>query len=219
MTTTIFLIAITLLQSSPAFADNTKVASMNAKKPVEVTFRYSIEHDILKGAYTVFNHSDTPILIFDRIWNPETQHLDSNWVYVAITGKIAVLKRTLELIPKNLQVETPPVPYGREVAPSGSANGEFTVALPLTEANPYDEFLRELQGSKPSRAAKIRNLEFEVGWCLKSDLVEQNEPAPIKRDGESFWLFQYGQIENRLKSAKSAPAPVRLPAQAVPSPR
>lgn len=189
--------------------------SMNAKSPISVEFKHSVVGQYLEVRYSIANRSGKPIFVFDRLWSNQAQKVDPNWAYVRISGKTAVFRRMMEIMPRGVHMETPPEPYGREIAAGEAVAGAFKIQIPLTEGGPYDR----MQGRKPSGTVSIDKIELEIGWCPKSDLEKGlGSLSPVKYAGETLWPFSYGQLRRVQKTAKSLSSPAQLRARVL-SPR
>lgn len=178
----------------------------------DVQFEYKLNADSLEINYFVSNRSDGPIFIFDRLWNMETQSLDHNWVYVDIEDRVAILKRQMELLPRGLRFENPPVPYARELLPGQRATARFKVGLPLVETGPYDHIVK--RGER--RDVAINKLEFRLGWCPKP-IASAIPPGvtPVEINGELLWLLPYGLVANLQIVTRAPQQPIELTVHAV----
>ncbi len=216
--TTLFLQALLgIPQKSPAAntKDVIEAATMNVKSPVDVTLTHSVADGQLSVQYSVTNHSDKPIFIFDRLWSNKDQKIDENWAYVTIAGKTAIFRRLLELMPRGVRMETPPEPYGREIAPGSTSSGSFRIRLPIAEGGPFDRML----GRRPDQTVLIEKIKMEIGWCPKSELERGLDSlSPVKSGKELLWPFAYGQVKGVQKTVRSASRPAQLNARIL-SPR
>lgn len=224
MSTKIFIVTALFLQAllgitqkSPAAntKDAIEAATMNAKSPVAITLTHSVADGQLSAQYSITNHSDKPVFIFDRLWSNKERKIDENWAYVTIAGKTAIFRRLLEIMPRGVRMETPPEPYGREIAPGSTSTGTFKIRLPITEGGPFDRML----GRRPDKTVRIEKIKMEIGWCPKSELESGLDAiSPVKSGNELLWPFGYGQVKGVQKTAKSASRPAQFDARTL-SPR
>ncbi|HLG98925.1 MAG TPA: hypothetical protein VKX49_21620 [Bryobacteraceae bacterium] len=162
--------------------------------------------------YSLENTASQTILVFDRLWDMQTNTLKPDWAYVEIHESAATIKRAIEPLPKGLHIENPIVPYGREISPHSKASGRFSLGLPLTESGAYSGFLYPGAQQKPGA---IREIRFEVGWCPKPVSLP---PAlhPVEMNGETLWLLPYGLVSMLQQIARSSPFQLDVPGLAFP---
>ena len=107
-------------------------------------------------------------------------------------------------------MEELPEPYGRKIAPGGSATGAFRVALPLASSGAYDFAIQPKRG--PS--VDVEQLELQLGWCRKKDFGAYAATVrPVEEAGEMLWPFSFLNIAKIQKIARSAPADAALRAR------
>lgn len=159
--------------------------------------------------YSLTNTSAAPILVFDRMWDSQTQALDPNWAYVEIRSGRALVKRMMENPPQGLHVSEPKVPYGREVAPGAKADGVITLPAPLTERGAYDNFTHRSKQFAPTRVTAVG---FALGYAVKPASLP---PAfkPVEMNGEKLLLLDRPLVASLQRTATSEPAAASLDAQ------
>ena len=180
------------------------------QQELRVDLRVHQTPEQLELAYSFENASAQPILVFDRLWDMSASALKQNWAHVEIQGGTATIQRAIEQIPQGLHLETPAVPYGREIAAHATGAGKFSIELPLKEAGEYFGFMhRGVQAT----TVPIHEIKFELGWCLKPASLP---PAihPVELNKETLWLLPYGLAINLQVVASSAPVRVELSGQA-----
>jgi hypothetical protein len=207
-----YILAAVLFQAflGSSHAAQAAETSMYVKLPVAIELKQSTAGGQLKIEYSVTNRSGKPIFIFDRLWSAHAHTIDANWAYVQIIGKTAIIRRLMETMPPGVHMETPPEPYGREIAPKATATGVFKIQLPISEWGPFDRML----GRTPGETVSIDKIALEIGWCPKNELeLGLNELSPVKSGAEILWPFSYGQLKGVQRTVKSAPSPAKLRAR------
>jgi len=191
--------------SSPGTQAGREKVTMEVVPTIELEVHSAPDH--LEIRYSFLNRTTGPILIFDRFYDLKKEALDPGWVYVEIAGEVAMLKRQMELLPRGLHFDDPPVPYAREIAPGGKTAGSFKLPIPILESGPYNHIVKR---GKP-REVRIQGIEMHMGWCPKPGR-EKLPPVlePWEQDGERLLLLPYGTVAGLQKVSKSARIPVNL---------
>ena len=180
------------------------------QQELSVSLRVQPTLDHLEFEYSFENTSSQPILVFDRLWDMQANALKPTWAYIDIRDGKAAIKRLMETIPRGLHLDSPAVPYGREIAPHTQSGGKFSIALPLKQSGAYDGFVRRGAQLKP---ATVEEVIFSLGWCPKPAFIP---PAiqPVQIGGETLWLLPYGMVLQAQRIAMSSPVEVHVPGEA-----
>lgn len=173
---------------------------------LRVELRLHRQAEQLEFEYSLESAPQT-ILIFDRLWDVQANALKADWAYLQIQDSTAIVQRLMQQLPQGLHIDTPIVPYGRELVAHSRANGKFVLSLPLKEAGAYSGFLHHTASRKPSQ---IHTVKFELGWCPKPDSLP---PAihPVEMNGEKLWLLPYSLVSNMQRLASSSPVQLEVP--------
>jgi|GEM_PF-3177054 len=199
-------------QIVPAEQENKHVQS-----PVVMQAEILAADDGVKISYVVHNHSETPILVLDRLWNRKMKSFDPNWAFVEIRGSKALIKRVMEPKPQGLIVERPPVPYGREVAPGEKAEGSFTLPVPLRADGSYDAYVMP---NAVEQEVEVTDIGFMLAWTTKPKEILSPAMRLVKNGEETLQPFQYHVLDGAQRFLTSSPATVRIKGIAkIPQPR
>ena len=166
--------------------------------------------DHLEFEYSFENTLSRPVLVFDRLWDIQANALKPNWAYVDIRDGKAAIKRLMEALPQGLHVDSPAIPYGREIEPHARTGGKFSIALPLKQNGAYDGFVRRGAQLRP---VAVKEVTFSLGWCPKPASFP---PAiqPVEMNGETLWLLPYSLVSQAQRVAVSAPVQLHVTGEA-----
>jgi hypothetical protein len=180
------------------------------QQELSVDLHVQVASDHLEFEYSFENSLSHPVLVFDRLWDMQANALKPNWAYVEIRDGKAAVKRLMETLPQGLHLDSPAVPYGREIAPHARSGGKFSIALPLKELGAYDGFVRRGAQLKP---VAMQEVTFSLGWCPKPASLP---PAihPVEMNGETLWLLPFGLVSQVQRIAVSAPVQVHVTGEA-----
>jgi len=191
--------------SKPQIAKPREKPSMQS--PVRLSAKFEFGPDTFQVEYTFENASNQTVLLFDRMWDFQTNAMNANWAYVEIRDGKALVKRALEIKPDTLMVEKPPVPYGREVLPGASLSGSFALPLPLKENQAYGTKLKPNGQATPVR---IQQIAFAVGWGVKPDNLPPGiKPVDVGAD-QGLLLLPYGSAKQIQRLLMATPMNTNL---------
>jgi hypothetical protein len=166
----------------------------------------NIQIEVLTGSgsirleYFVTNLLDSPIYIFDRLYDAKKSGLSQDWAYVSFQNGIASICRQVWPLPPGLHHDSPEVPYARLLAPGAKANAQFVLDLPLGERDPY--YGMRHADSKTNQV-KLSSIVLRIGWARLADL---RGGSTVELNGEELVLFPYSEAIAKQKFTDSSPA-------------
>ncbi len=168
-----------------------------------IQIQVKVDPTRLAVTYTVHNTGKEPVVVFDRMWDMAKEAMDANWVYVEVQQGSANLKRAMELKPRGLSVEQPPVPYGRELAGGASTTGGFELPLPLSERSAYGQYVSN-QGT--ASEVVVHQVSLALGWAPVP--LPYAPPKPVTVAGEDLLYVDYASVASAQRTVTSQPVKV-----------
>ena len=131
---------------------------------IKLDANFTSTGDALQVTYTATNPQTRPVWLLDKIWQytPTGDPVEDPYGAYLSLGVDGLLNigRILHPLPQAMLVEQRLVPHARQLAGLTSLTETFSLALPLTEYNPYyDDPAREDQLAKETTAAR-----FLLSW-------------------------------------------------------
>lgn len=176
---------------------------MNQNGPT-VHVKLALKEDSARFEYEIRNSLDQPIYVFDRLYDLRAQKLSPDWAYVSVDGQKANVCRQIWPLPDGLLHDNPETPYGRLVAPNAIVTGQFSLALPLVEGDPYYSLLHS-KGKLTQ--VNVRSLVFRIGWGAALQLRAGSE---VELEGEKLVLFPFHEALSKQHFAETSATQVNL---------
>lgn len=132
-------------------------------KMVSITGKAEKTDSELVISYTVKNHSDESIYLWDRMigYTDQGQTIDQSSAYVFFEepSTIRIIAADLPL-PENMDIGRKEIPYARIFKGKSSLTGEIKLQLPIKEFSPYYGPLDE----ENQEAKETTEIRLIIGW-------------------------------------------------------
>jgi hypothetical protein len=178
--------------------DETQTA-MVTETDMQLTVNTAVENGELQLSYSMVNASGQDIFVFDTLYDMATRSMNPGWYYASVENDVIVIARQVWPLPQGLSHSEPEVPYGRWIKAGQTASGQFAVALPVTEDDPYYHIVHS--NDEPA-VINVSKLQFRLGWCIASDMPDDGW---VKWDEVDLYFFDYHTGISQQAIAASTP--------------
>ncbi len=185
-------LALFLLISCSTNSTQTKLMNetlMSENETGQLTVQLTYGADALKIQYRFLNKTANKIYLFNKLYKDVTSDMyvtDRNLAYVLISkGEIQVRKAVIP-VPENMDVATEIIPCATKVAPNGSFEETFKMALPLTPKSPYNHL-------SVTDKSTLKPVSFVLGYFVGNEKTDQYERQTMTSEGPSirFNVFSF----------------------------
>ncbi|MEZ4407958.1 MAG: hypothetical protein R3A52_16005 [Polyangiales bacterium] len=180
---------------------------------LQVTLRVlAVSHESMRVAYAVRNASSTPVLVLDRRWDPALEALDPAWVEVDLADVTAWLSRMHVVVPPEVLLSEPRLPYGRVLDAGAVSETELTVALPLQERGSLDAVYEQGPVEGDAGLTSVDALLMRVGWVAMPsvDTLPPESRDEVVIEGERLHWLSKEFLDEAQRVARSEPVAVTL---------
>lgn len=162
---------------------------MSENETGQLTVQLTYETDTLKIQYTFLNKTANKVYLFNKLYKdvtPDMYITDKNLAYVLLNKEQAEVWKAVIPVPDNMDVATEIIPCATKVAPNGSFEETFKIALPLTPKSPYNRLLA-------TEKSVLKPVSFGVGYFVGNEKTEQYERQTKTSEGPSirFNVFSF----------------------------
>ncbi|HKJ18512.1 MAG TPA: hypothetical protein VJ984_14255 [Xanthomonadales bacterium] len=178
--------------------DETRTA-MVTETDMQLTVNTAVEDGKLQLSYSMVNGSGQDIFVFDTLYDMATRSMNPDWYYASVENDVIVIARQVWPLPQGLAHSEPEVPYGRWIEAGHTASGQFAVALPVKEEDPYHYIVHS--NDEPA-LINVSKLQFRLGWCTVSDMPDDGW---VKWNEVDLYYFDYHTGISQQAIAASTP--------------
>lgn len=178
--------------------DETRTA-MVTETDMQLTVDTAVRDGELQLIYSMVNTSGQDIFVFDTLYDMATGSMNPDWYYASVENDVIVIARQVWPLPLGLSHSEPEVPYGRWIAAGQTASGQFAVALPVKEDDPYHHIVHS--NDEPA-LINVSKLQFRLGWRTAGDMPDNGW---VKWDETDLYYFDYDSGISQQAIAASTP--------------
>lgn len=186
------------------WAGTAKDTSKMAETEITLSVEWEVDEQWVMGEYTISNPGRDRILIFDRLYHEAKSGArsvdpDYAWRWVGRDDVIVAAKIIPEL-PRNIDVESPLLPYARLLDPQSEIEGRVVLPIPVNQDLPYTDprFFTE----------EARGIRLMISYAV----VDGEVPASrVKADEDGVFSVRANWAMPRARTLESKIKPMSLP--------